>query len=171
MEKNAPRLDFPQAILPTMPIRRYRPEDAALVAELFHLSVRVLGARRYSAEQTAAWSPVQPAPETVDARACDGRVVLVATDADGKIVGFGELEADGHIDRLYVHPDAAGTGTAAELLDALLALAAEQGLARLHVEASELARGLFERRGFRVLHRRDFELRGVPVHNWAMSRP
>jgi putative acetyltransferase len=154
-----------------MPIRAYRSEDAAALAELFHLSVRVLGARRYTPEQTAVWSPERPDPDTVDQRARDGRAVLVATDGRGRLAGFGELEADGHIDRLYVHPDAAGTGTGGELLDALLALAAEQGIERLHVEASELARGLFARRGFRTIHRRDFELGGVPIHNWEMVRP
>jgi len=40
----------------------------------------------------------------------------------------------------------------------------------LFVEASELAKPLFERRGYAVEARRDFEVDGVPIHNWLMTR-
>jgi putative acetyltransferase len=56
------------------------------------------------------------------------------------------------------------------LLQALLGRAESAGLPRVFVEASELARGLFERHGFRLVARRDFEVRGVPIHNYAMER-
>lgn len=41
---------------------------------------------------------------------------------------------------------------------------------RFFTEASELARGLFEREGFALVSRRDFVLRGVSIHNYAMER-
>lgn len=86
------------------------------------------------------------------------------------MVGYGDLESDGHIDHLYCRPEAAGTGVAATLLEELITRARDSGIERLYVEASELARGLFERRGFTVLHRRDFDVRGVAIHNYAMEK-
>ncbi|MBB3032974.1 hypothetical protein [Alteriqipengyuania lutimaris] len=53
------------------------------------------------------------------------------------------------------------------------------GATRLYTEASELARpaferagyhGAFERAGYHVSHRRDFEVDGVAIHNFAMEK-
>ena len=49
---------------------------------------------------------------------------------------------------LYVHPAAAGQGAGAMLRDALEKLAAARGSKELTVDASDTARGFFERRGF-----------------------
>jgi putative acetyltransferase len=151
-------------------LRRYQPADAPQMAQLHFDSARRLGSRRYSPEQVAAWAPAPVDAAIVDARASDGRLTLVAIDPHGQILAYGDLEADGHIDHLYCRPDAAGRGVASALLDGLMAEAGTRGLTRLYVEASELARGLLERKGFIVLHRRDFEVRGVPIHNYAMER-
>ncbi|KDP93442.1 hypothetical protein ER13_01355 [Brevundimonas sp. EAKA] len=140
------------------------------MARLFFDSARTLGVRRYSPEQVAAWAAAPADPARVHARASDGRITLVAAIFDTEILGYGDLEADGHIDHLYCRPDAAGTGVAPAILDALIVTANEAGIRRLHVEASELARGLFERKGFTVSHRRDFEVRGTAIHNFAMDR-
>lgn len=151
-------------------LRAYSSADAAEMSELYYESARELGARRYSHEQVAAWAPAPVDPSTVHARASDGRTTLVAVDDRGRLVGYGDLESDGHIDHLYCRPEAAGTGVAATLLEELITRARDSGIERLYVEASELARGLFERRGFTVLHRRDFDVRGVAIHNYAMEK-
>jgi putative acetyltransferase len=153
-----------------MIIRDYRAEDAPPLATLFYDSVRTLGPRRYTSEQAAAWAPEPPDPAVVHARATDGRTTLVAVDGSGEVVAYGDLEGDGHIDHLYCRADAAGAGVASRLLDALLERAAAAGMSRLYVEASELARGLFERKGFTLVRRRDFELRGTVIHNYEMEQ-
>lgn len=151
-------------------IRPYQPADAPQLVRVFFESVRQLGERRYSPEQVKAWAPAPADPAAVHARACDGRITLVALGSNGTVVAYGDLEVDGHIDHLYCSPEAAGRGVAAAIVDALLSQALATGLTRLYVEASEIARGLFERKGFVVLHRRDFLVRGVPIHNYAMER-
>lgn len=40
----------------------------------------------------------------------------------------------------------------------------------LFVEASEAARRVFERKGFRVIRRNDLELHGVGLHNFEMKK-
>jgi putative acetyltransferase len=94
----------------------------------------------------------------------------VDTAEPGHVVAFTDLEADGHIDRLFCAPEAAGHGIASRLYDTLEAAAREQGIGRLYVEASELARPVFEHKGFTVLERQDNMLRGVPVHNYRMAK-
>lgn len=151
-------------------IRPFQPADAPALASLFHAAIHEIAARHYSPAQIAAWAPAVPDPARFLARGTDGRILLVAENADGAPLAYGDVEADGHIDHLFCRPDAAGTGVAATLYAALEAAAAGQGIARLYTEASEPARRFFEKRGFTVDHRRDFELAGVPIHNYAMHK-
>ncbi|MEL6364093.1 MAG: GNAT family N-acetyltransferase [Pseudomonadota bacterium] len=151
-------------------VRRTRPGDAPALCDVFRRSIEELGARDYSAEQVRAWTSRVPTPEGMEAVNADGRVVLVAVDTQDAPFGFMDLEADGHIDRLYRAPDAP-RGVADALLEAVLAQARCSGIGRLHVEASEAARRFFERHGFRTVGRRDFTLCGVAIHNYAMERP
>jgi putative acetyltransferase len=153
-----------------MIIREYRAEDAPLIAKLFYDSVRELGPLHYTPGQVAAWAPETQDRASAHARAADGRTTLVAVYGSGEVLAYGDLEGDGHIDHLYCRPDAAGAGVGSRLLDALLERADAAGMSRLYVEASELARGLFERKGFTLVLRRDFELRGVAIHNYEMER-
>lgn len=151
-------------------LREYRPADAPAMAQLYFDSARTLGPRRYTPEQVQAWAPAPKDPAIVRARAEDGRVTLVAVDDQDAVAAYGDLEADGHIDHLYCRPDMAGSGVAGAVLDALIARAQAAGTPRLYVEASELARSLFERKGFTVVARRDFQINGVAIHNYAMER-
>jgi len=153
-----------------MPIRRYTPADAAAAGEIFRHAIAVIGARDYTPEQIAAWAGPDGTAERLDARLGDGRLALVAVDGEDRVLAFGDLEADGHIDFLYAAPQAAGTGIVSTLYDALEAAARAQGIARLYSEASEAARRFFLKKGFVVLDRRDFAVRGVAIHNYAMEK-
>jgi putative acetyltransferase len=97
-------------------------------------------------------------------------LILVAAGESGHVAAFIDLEPDGHIDRLFCAPEAAGRGVASRLYDAIEIPARAQGIERLFTEASELARRLFERKGFTVLERQDKILRDVPIHNYRMTK-
>ena len=150
-------------------VRPYQSSDAAALSALYEASVRGLGARDYAPAQIEAWAALAPSPADLDRRMADGRIRLVAVIED--IAGFIDMEADGHIDLLYVAPAAAGSGVARVLLETAEALAPLSGARRLYAEASETARPVFERLGFSVIGRRDFEVAGVPIHNWAVEKP
>lgn len=153
-----------------MQIRPFEPRDAVDWARIFHTAVHEVGARDYTPEQCAAWSP-EPAPvDRVLERAQDGRRIWVAADTQDVAQGFIELEPDGHIDCFYLAPDVAGVGIGASLYARLEHEARSLALASLFVEASEAARRFFLRQGFAEDHRRDFERRGVRIHNYAMSK-
>ena len=66
----------------------------------------------------------------------------------GRIAGFSDLEPDGHIDMLYVHPDFQRRGVARALLKHVEEAAQTSGLRRLYTEASITARPIFETTGF-----------------------
>ncbi|WP_425424049.1 GNAT family N-acetyltransferase [Sphingomonas sanxanigenens] len=100
-----------------------------------------------------------------------GRTFLVAVDDDNRPIGYGDLEPDGHIDHLYCRPDVVGTGVGSAIYAAIEAAARQAGMALLFVDASESARRLFERRGFGVDARNDYNINGVAIHNYRMSKP
>lgn len=153
-----------------MSIRAFQAADAAALVELFHASVHQVGALDYSPEQVAAWSPRPADPADFTRRVSDGRDVFVAVNEADEPVAFIELEADGHIDCFYCHPDWVGKGVASSLYDHLERVAISRRLDHLYVEASEAARRLFSRKGYSVEHRRDFERNGVPIHNYRMVK-
>jgi putative acetyltransferase len=151
-------------------IRGYSPRDAAGLADVFFRSVRQVALSDYTAAQVQAWGPGPRTAEWAHAEASDGRLVLVAADADDCPVAYIDLEPDGHINRLFCAPEAAGQGIASRLYDVMEAAARQQGIKSLFTEASELARRLFERKGFAAVERQDLVVRGVAIHNYRMAK-
>ncbi len=91
-------------------------------------------------------------------------------EENGKIVGFSELEENGHIDCFYCAYDWQGRGVGSALLDAIEREAARMGVTRLFTEASITARGFFEKKGFSVECEQTVSLRGEQFTNFAMSK-
>ena len=143
-------------------IRTYERRDAAGVADVFYRSVREVALSDDTPEQVRAWVPGRWDAEREHRRSGDGRLVLVAADEPGHVAAFIDLEPDGHIDRLFCAPEAAGRGVTSRLYNANETAARAQGIQRLFTEASEPARRFFERKGFTVLERQDMTLRGCP---------
>lgn len=150
-------------------LRPYHPTDAAALTALYARSVRHYGPRAYTPEQVAVWAATADVAHTA-ARCGDGRYVVVAQDDAGTVLGFADLEADGHLDMLYAAPEAEGLHVGSQLYATIEAHARRRGLHRIFVEASELARPLFERRGFTLLARNDLVLDGVDIHNYRMEK-
>ncbi len=153
-----------------MRIRAYEKGDAASVSRVFQRSVEMLGPKYYSAAQVAAWASCAPEAERLHVRMSDGRIVFVAVDETDAVLGFIDLEADGHIDLLYCAPEVAGAGIAAALYDAVESLGRARGMARLYSEASEAALRFFLKRGFVKLRRRDHLVGDVAIHNYEVEK-
>lgn len=96
--------------------------------------------------------------------------MLVAVDEAGRHLGFGDLEPDGHLDFLYVAPEAEGLHVGASIYAALEEHACKFKMPRIYVEASELAKSFFLRRGFVILGRNDLKLGNVAIHNFRMEK-
>lgn len=157
-------------LVTVMLIRGYQPSDAGALAAIFNRAVTITASSHYSPEQIAAWLGGGMEAEETHVRCSDGRLVVVAVNYNDIPIGFIDLEADGHVDMLFVDPDHGGRGVASALYAELESRAQALGLTRLYVEASELAHPVFAHFGFTLLHRRDFTLDGVPVHNHAMEK-
>ena len=150
-------------------MRPLLPTDAPLLAEIFRASIEELAGEDYSEAQQEAWASTADDEQDFGARLA-GELTLVAT-YDGAPVGFGALAGNKNINMLYVHPAAAGQGAGAMLCDALEKLAAARGSKELNVEASDTARGFFERRGYVAKTRNTVTLGGEWFANTTMVKP
>ncbi len=155
-------------------IRPYRDADADRLAKIMQSAILAIGPSAYSPEQIDAWAGRVPGGERFRERVTAGAAIFIAADTDDVAQAYSLLEISaedsGHLDHLYCHPDHTRRGLAEAVLSAAETHAREQSTFRLFTEASELARAAFERAGYVVQHRRDFELDGVPIHNFAMEK-
>lgn len=153
-----------------MKIRPFREGDAEALAEIFFTSVREIASHYYTPEQIAAWAPTLPEADSFARRAVDGRTLLVAVDAKNRPIAYGDLESNGHIDHFYCSPGVAGRGIAKRLYRELEAAARDCGASVIFVEASEPARRFFQKQGFELINRNDFQLNGVAILNYNMRK-
>jgi putative acetyltransferase len=149
-------------------VRDYRRGDAEPICRLFYETVRTVNLGDYSPEQVRAWAPEVPDPDAWHGR-MSGRHTLVA-DEGGEVVGFAELEEDGHLDMLYCRKDAVGRGVGSGLYAAVEERARGLGIGRISTEASITARPFFERRGFAVLRRNTVLQGGIGLTNFSMEK-
>jgi len=153
-------------------IRPYRPTDTFLLMTLFYETIHTVNTRDYTPEQVAAWAPLPP--EQMDfaawAESLARRTTFVAEGDAGVVIGFGELEEDGHINRFYCHKEYQGVGVGTALLAAIEARAREWRLTRLFTEASITAKPFFERRSFSVLAQQSVERFGILLTNYRMEK-
>jgi putative acetyltransferase len=149
-------------------VRAYAPDDADALIALFRRSVRIVARRDYSEAQVKAWAP-DDIERTLFAARCASRPTWVAEIGSTR-VGFTDLEPDGHLDMMFVHPDFQRRGIASALLQQVEAAAGAGHLRRLFTEASVTARPFFERRGFRVIAPETIPRRGQALLRFRMEK-
>ena len=135
------------------------------MAELFYQTVHSVNAQDYTREQLDAWATGE-----VDSQAWDksfrAHRTIVATES-GKIVGFGDMDETGYLDRLYVHKDYQGQGVASAICDELERFAAGKTIT---THASITAKPFFLHRGYRVVRKQEVIRRGVVLTNFVMEK-
>ena len=148
-----------------MTIRRYRSEDCRRLTELFYDTVHSVNARDYAPEQLDAWATGQPDLEAWD-RSLHAHESFVAEE-NGVIIGFGDIDQSGYLDRLFVDKDYQGRGVATALCDVLEAAVRAE---HYTTHASITARPFFEKRGYHVVRQQRVERQGVFLTNFVMEK-
>ncbi|AKG24725.1 GNAT family N-acetyltransferase [Calothrix sp. 336/3] len=151
-----------------MQIRLFQEQDSSQIALLFHQTVREVNISDYSPNQVQAW-----APDDINFRdwskICSERFTFVA-DNRGEIAGFGELEANGHIDCFYCHKSYQRMGVGRKIYAAIEGKALELGIQRLYSEVSITAKPFFQHLGFMVVQKQEVECRGETFINYVMEK-
>lgn len=148
-----------------MLIRKYQASDCKELANLFYNTVHSINAEDYTDEQLDVW-----ATGNVDLDVWNSSFLrnytLVALDGN-LLVGFGDIDKTGYLDRLYVHKDFQGRGVATSLCNAL----ERAVVGNIVVHASITARPFFEHRGYIVKKEQQIERQGILLTNYVMEKP
>lgn len=148
-----------------MTVRRYAPTDCAETAELFFQTVHAVNAEDYSKEQLNAWAAGDTDLERWN-KSLTEHCAVVAVEG-GKIVGFGDIDGNGYLDRLYVHKDFQRRGIATAICNELEgAVTAE----KIVTHSSITAKPFFENRGFRVVKEQQAIRGGIALTNFVMEK-
>lgn len=147
-----------------MEIREYRQSDCRELTALFYHTVHTVNAKDYTKEQLDAWAPEQANIEKWNL-SLQEHYSLVVTE-NKVIVGFGDINNMGCLDRLFVHTDYQGKGIATAICNQL-----EQAVqGDITTYASITARPFFEKRGYKVVKEQLVERQGVSLTNFVMVK-
>lgn len=119
----------------------------------------------YSGEQLDAW-----ADGHVDIKAWNQSFLehfTIVAEEKGRIVGFGDIDEAGYLDRLYVHKDFQGQGIASAVCDRLEARFPAENIV---THASITAMPFFLNRGYEVERKQQVERKGVLLTNYVMVK-
>lgn len=148
-----------------MLIRKYKSEDCKEITELFYNTVHTVNAKDYTKEQLKVW-----ATGDVDLSIWDNsfreHYTIVAVE-NNVIVGFGDIDAAGYLDRLYVHKDYQNMGVATLICNEL-EKAVETD--KIITHASVTAKPFFEKRGYKEIQEQQVLRAGIYLTNYVMEK-
>lgn len=147
-----------------MKIRKYRQSDCKELVELFYNTVHTVNAKDYTEEQLNVWATGEVDLEKWNI-SLQEHFSMVAVD-QGILVGFGDIDNTGYLDRLYVHADYQRKGIATALCNQL-----EQAIqVNITTYASITAKPFFEKRGYIVVKEQQVERQGIFLTNFIMKK-
>ena len=118
-----------------MTIREYKSSDCKELAELFYNTVHTINAKDYTKEQLDVWATGQIDLEKWNL-SFQEHYSIVAVD-DDIIIGFGDIDKTGYLNRLFVHKDYQKKGVATAICDKLERIA--QKLIIVHASVTAAA--------------------------------
>lgn len=147
-----------------MYIRRYKEADCEELAKLFYDTVHTVNAKDYTEKQLDAWATGKEDLEKWNS-SLEKHFTLVATN-NGMIVGFGDMDRTGYLDRLYVHSKYQGVGIGSSICDLLEKYANE----KIVTHSSITAKTFFEKRGYKVVKKQQINRQGIILVNYVMEK-
>ena len=145
-------------------IREYQPSDCRELTELFYNTVHAVNAKDYTKEQLDVWATGQ-----IDLKKWNQSLqehFSIVAVADGIIVGFGDIDRTGYLDRLYVHSGYQRKGIATAICNQLESAVPKN----IVTHASITARPFFEKRGYKVVKEQQVERQGIFLTNFVMEK-
>lgn len=147
-----------------MLLRKYISSDCEEIAELFYQTVHGVNVKDYTKEQLDAWANGKVNLQAWNQSFLEHNTIVAVED--NIIVGFGDIDETGYLDRLYVHKDHQKEGIASAICDKL-----EQSVnvEKIITHASITARPFFEHRGYHVVRQQEVVRGGIVLINFVME--
>ncbi len=144
--------------------RLYKPSDCKTLYELFYNTVHEVNAKDYTPEQLNVWATGHFDFNAWNQSFLDHFTIVAIQN--NMIVGFGDMDTHGYLDRLFVHKDFQGQGIASIICTTLENVSCSQEIV---THASITAKPFFEERGYRVIQKQLVERNGIFLMNYVMT--
>lgn len=148
-----------------MKIRRYKSSDFKEIAELFYSTVHSVNIKDYSKEQVNVWATGKLDYEKWN-KSLEEHYSIVAIEKE-VIIGFGDIDDTGYLDRLYVHKDYQNSGVGTLICNEL---ESKSKTKNIFVHASITAKPFFEGRGYIIIKEQEVERSGIKLKNFIMKK-
>ena len=151
-----------------MNIRNFKDEDIESVLNLFYDTVHSVNSKDYNNEQLKAWAPKEL--DRLKWIESLNRNYSIVAEENTQIIGFGDIDSTGYLDRLYVHKNHQGKKVASNLINALENYIFNKGVKSIITDASITTKPFFEKKGYEVIKEQQVELRGQLFINFKMCK-
>jgi GNAT superfamily N-acetyltransferase len=151
-----------------MNIRRYQLGEEERLWQLYHDTTHIINGRDYTSEQCERWAPA--VPDMAKWRERIRTTNPFVAEKDGKILGFAELEHDGHIDYFYCDHNSQRKGVGRGLYEAIEKEAKRLKLPRLYAAVSLTAKPFFLHMGFEVVQEQHNVICDTVATNFIMEK-
>ena len=144
-----------------MIIRAGTTGDSPFIERVHRDSIRGTPAGFYSRAELESWASGLHVDRYIWGMTFGGeRYLLAEVDGEGgNLAGFCSWRQD-FVKGLYIHPDWIGCGVGTALMDLAEVAMIGSGIASIRLNASAMARPLYEKRGYRIIRRREWKTRG-----------
>ncbi|WP_455810441.1 GNAT family N-acetyltransferase [Clostridium butyricum] len=146
-------------------IRKYKSSDCECLAELFYHTVHAVNMRDYTDEQLNVWATGRVNLVEWN-KYLSANYTLVAVEGD-IMVGFGDIDKTGYLDRLFVHKDYQNQGIATAICDDL---EGAFDVTKITTHASITAKTFFVSRGYKVIKEQQIIRNGIALTNYVMEK-
>ena len=136
-------------------VRGYQMSDCKEITELFYNTVHTINAKDYTKEQLDVWATGQADLEKWN-QSLQEHYSIVAID-NKIIVGFGDIDKDGYLDRLFVHSNYQGKG----LQQLFVTNWNKRLMEKLQLMLLLQQNPFFENEGYKVVKERQVERQGI----------
>lgn len=146
-------------------IRKYLSSDCKHLIKLFYNTVHTINAKDYTNEQLNVWASGNTDIDKWNLSLSE-HFTLVAVKND-IIVGFGDIDQTGYLDRLYVHKDYQNQGVATAICNKL---ESRFSVNKITVHSSITAKLFFVHRGYKVIKEQQVTKMGIALTNYVMEK-
>lgn len=149
-------------------LRRFQPGDEPALLRVHRSAILLIASRHYTLAQIQAWAP--PDPDPVQWRERMHLLKPFVALLGSEIVGYADLQANGHIVHFFVSGHHPRRGIGGALMQRVHEEAATLQLGQLTAHVSLAAEAFFRRFGFDVVERNAMPVRGVSLPNALMRK-
>lgn len=145
-------------------LKNYQSSDCKELAKLFYDTVHTVNAQDYTKEQLDAWATGNIDLEKWNQSFLEHDSIIAIED--NIIIGFGDIDKTGYLDRLFVHKDYQRKGIATAICNQL----ESKKFKKIITHASVTARPFFEKRGYVLVKQQQVKRNGTLLTNFVMEK-